>query len=114
MENKQMHENTVGSELPAPPCSEFIDIRDIAEVRRRTGIELRGDDGKPYCCGQRMQVKSGVMGPDYAKCHACGQAIGNAASPHINGGYIPTDEFVKSGKTWVRLSYPNAKVKHER
>lgn len=54
-----------------------------------------------------MQVKGGLIGPDYAKCHTCGQEIGNAASPHINGGYIPDEAFLNSGKTWVRLSLPN-------
>lgn len=90
--------------------SEFFDIRDIDDVKARTGIELCGDDGQPYCCGQRMQIKGGIIGPDYAKCHVCGQEIGDAASPHINGGYIPTKEFLESGKTWVRLSSPNAQM----
>lgn len=88
-------------------CSKFFDIRDVAEVKALTGIEMRGDDGQPFCCGKRMQVKGGIMGPDYAKCHVCGQEIGNAASPHINGGCIATEEFMKSRKTWVRLSPPN-------
>jgi len=92
---------------PDPAGTDFFDIRDIADVKARTGIDLRGVDGEPYCCEQRMQVKSGIIGPDYAKCHTCGQEIGNAASPHINSG--PTEEFEKSGKTWVRLSSPNTK-----
>lgn len=98
-----------GTPLSLSPYSEFFDIRNIEDVKTRTGIELRGDDGQPYCCDQRMQVKGGIIGPDYAKCHVCGQEIGNAASPHINGGCIPTAEFLQSGKTWVRLSSTNAK-----
>ena len=103
-----------GGCCPPPPCSEFFDIRNIEDVKTRTGIELRGDDGQPYCCDQRTQVKGGIIGPDYAKCHVCGQEIGNAASPHINGGHIPADEFLESGKTWVRLSSPNVELSDSR
>src|SRR5690606_40063074 len=110
----QMSMNTQKTETgdccPPSSCSEFFDIRDIEEVKARTGIEMRGDDGQPFCCGKRMQVTGEIIGPDYAKCHVCGQEIGNAASPHINGGYIPTEEFEKSGKTWVHLSPPNVQA----
>ena len=68
------------------------------------GIELRGDEGHPFCCGQRMLTKSGICGTDYAKCEKCGKTIGNVASPHI-GGVLPSEEwFSERGYwTWARL-----------
>ena len=71
-------------------------------------IELRGDECHPYCCGDRMNTKSGVMGTDYAKCRVCGKAIGNLLSPHINGGGIPSSEWIEkhSYRTWARLDNP--------
>jgi len=81
-------------------------LLDITTLCKREGIDLRGDDGQPYCCGERMTVRSGIIGPDYAHCAICGKAIGNAASPHINGGYIPPEEwFAEHGtRTWYRLA----------
>ena len=77
----------------------------VSELCQQIGIELRGTDGQPYCCGQRMTVKSGIIGTDFAECQICKKAIGNMASPHINGGGIPTDEWLKKQgeQTWARL-----------
>lgn len=81
----------------------FFNIRDVDEVKRLTGIELRGDDGQPYCCGQRMNVKGGIMGPDYARCKVCGQEIGNYRSPHISGSLLGDAWFDDPKKTWAQI-----------
>ena len=60
------------------PCISLFDVTDLCQ---REGIELRGDDGQPYCCGERMNVRGGIIGPDFAECRKCGKAIGNAAKP---------------------------------
>ena len=87
------------------PCISLFDVTDLCQ---REGIELRGDDGKPYCCGERMNFRGGIIGPDFAECRKCGKAIGNVASPHINGGYIPSDEWIKENgnKTWYVIRLP--------
>jgi len=82
------------------------DLRTIRELCAEIGIELRGEDGQPFCCDQRMRVSGGIIGPDHARCEVCGKEIGNLASPHVNGGRVPTDEFLKSEKTWARLDCP--------
>lgn len=82
------------------------DLRTIRDLCAEQGIELKDEDGQPFCCEQRMTVSGGILGPDHAECEMCGKTIGNVASPHINGGHIATDEFVKSGKTWARLDEP--------
>ena len=91
------------------PC---ISLFDVADLCQREGIELRGDDGQPYCCGERMNVRGGIIGPDFAECRKCGKAIGNAASPHINGGCIPSDEWIKENgnKTWCVLHTSNSPI----
>src|SRR5690606_33860930 len=57
----QMTMNTQKTETgdccPPSTCSEFFDISDIEEVKARTGIEMRGDVGQPFCCGKCMMVK---------------------------------------------------------
>ena len=77
----------------------FFSLKELCE---REHIELRGAEGKPYCCDELMSVRSGMIGPDYARCNVCGKEIGNIASPHINGGYIPSKEWVAihGEKTW--------------
>ena len=94
------------NEAKTVPCISLFDVTDLCQ---REGIELRGDDGQPFCCGERMSVRSGILGPDYAECRKCGKAIGNAASPHINGGRISFDEWVKKqgDKTWCVLRDAN-------
>ena len=89
------------------PSTALFDVTDLCQ---REGIELRGEDGQPYCCGGRMNVRGGMIGPDFAECRKCGKAIGNAASPHINGGRIPSDEWIKEhgDKTWCVLHTSNA------
>jgi hypothetical protein len=63
-------------------------------------IEKRGDHA--YHCGEKMDVRSGLLGPDFAACHKCGIRLLNMASPHINGGRMPDgdNEQVKAGRTW--------------
>lgn len=43
-----------------------------------------------------MQVKGGIIGPDYARCKTCGLVIYNMLSPHINGGIILKEEPVQA------------------
>ena len=90
------------SEHALEPVAEMVDVEKAAKA---AGVELRGEDGQPYCCGKRMQVKTGMVGPDYCKCHQCGTELCNMFSPHINGGYVMSDEWIaKHGKnTWVAL-----------
>jgi len=82
-----------------------MDLLDVSDLCQCEGIELRGEDGQPYCCGERMIVKGGLIGPDFAECRRCGKAIGNAASPHINGGGIPSAEWLDEhgDKTWYLM-----------
>lgn len=84
------------------------ELSSITDLCRREGIELRGDDGQPYCCGARMNVRGGILGPDYAECLRCGKAIGNMASPHVNGRGLPVDEWLETRgrETWARLDAP--------
>ncbi len=83
---------------------ECLVMRTVSECCAEHGIELRGDDGQPFHCGERMRVKSGLLGPDYAICK-CGLAIGNLASPHISG-CIPSAEWLSANgaKTWAKVS----------
>lgn len=69
---------------------------DVRTIAATVGIELRGDDGQPWHCGARMQVKSGIVGTDYARCEACGLTVGNILSPHINGGYVMADPIFEA------------------
>lgn len=78
----------------------FMSIRELCEAEE---IDLRGEDGQPYCCDERMHVKSGICGPDFARCRQCGKEIRNFVSPHVNGGYLVTEEFAESGRTWARV-----------
>ena len=80
-----------------------MELADVRTLCGRLGIELRGAEGHPWHCGERMRTKVGVIGIDYAKCEQCGLTIGNMASPHINGGCVPTQEFLERGDTWARL-----------
>lgn len=73
-----------------PVEAEHADVRTVAE---RVGIVLEGEEGHPFHCGERMRTKGGVAGVDYAECR-CGLLICNAGSPHINGGYILSDELL--------------------
>lgn len=66
----------------------------VQEIAGLLGIELRGEDGQPYCCGKQMRVKAGLFGPDYARCDRCGKTIWNAASPHVNGGILLHDDIL--------------------
>ncbi len=67
------------------------------------GVDLRGDDGQPYCCGRRMHVKSGILGVDYAKCLSCGNLLYRIDSPHTNGGYVLREDVIEGlgDRVWV-------------
>ncbi len=83
-------------------------MKTVTDLCAELRIELKGDDGQPYHCGTHMHVKGGIIGPDYAKCETCGITIGNLASPHVNGGGIPSDEWIAEhgNATWERLDGP--------
>ncbi len=83
-----------------PIQDELADVRTICEA---AGVELKGEDGQPFCCGERMYVGEGVLGPNYARCDKCGKEIRNLASPHVNGGYLMSDDwFAEHGdRTWM-------------
>lgn len=70
------------------------------------GVELRGEDGQPFCCGERMHVKGGIFGVDYAKCETCGNRLVRIDSPHTNGGYVfSAEEYDSLGdRVWVASS----------
>ena len=80
----------------------YFDLQTLCKLHN---IELRGDDGQPYCCGERMNVKGGLIGPDYAECLKCKKTIGDITSPHINGGLILPDKVYKDhlDGAWVCL-----------
>ena len=83
------------TKFPHEHPENYGDIRTIAE---RAGVELKEEDGIPYHCGERMQVKAGIIGPDYVKCHPCGLLLLNTASPHVNGGIIWNEDVME--KFW--------------
>lgn len=70
------------------------------------GVELRGEDGQPFCCGERMDVKGGLVGVDYCKCRACGNLLTRIDSPHTNGGHIFDAEVYDAlgDEVWVAKS----------
>ena len=67
------------------------------------GVELRGEEGHPFCCGERMHVKGGIFGVDYARCSTCENLLTRIDSPHTNGGYVFTaEEYDELGdEVWV-------------
>ncbi len=87
---------------------------DVRTLCAQLGIELQGEDGQPFHCGQRMRTYSGILGTDLAVCEVCGLRIGNVASPHINGGLVFEDKWYEEhgDKTWTRLdNLPEPKEK---
>jgi hypothetical protein len=85
-----------------------MDHAEIMEVRAlcsKHGIDLQGTDGQPHHCGQRMHVKGGLLGPDWAKCEICGLTIANLASPHIAGRLYSEKDLASMGNaTWGVIS----------
>ena len=72
---------------------------DVPTITNIAGIELRDENGKeriPYHCNEKMQVKRGIIGPDYARCNTCELVICNMLSPHINGGMILKEEVIRT------------------
>ena len=61
----------------------------VREAAAALGIDLRGDDGQPYHCGEPCHVQGGIIGPDFVRCGKCGAEMINLLSPHVNGGYVP-------------------------
>lgn len=65
---------------------------DVLSAADALGVELRGEEGHPFCCGDRMTVKGGIFGVDYASCETCGNYLYRIDSPHTNGGHVLSDE----------------------
>lgn len=90
-------------------CGIAVPMYSIRQLARREGIELRGDDGQPFHCGERMNVRGGIIGSDYGRCK-CGLEVGNLASPHIahqgSTCILWGDEWLDAHKsrTWAVLS----------
>ena len=78
---------------------------DVRTVCANVGIDLRGDEGHPYHCGDRMTTKSGLFGVDMAVCESCKLEVRWLVSPHVNGGHIPdgslSDEEYE--RQWVAI-----------
>ena len=99
------------SKFPLQNPEEYGDVRTICE---RAGVELRtvdGEEGIPFCCDTRMQVKAGILGPDYALCHQCQTSIQNLASPHINAGIVWNEAVMEEfGDRMWTFKKPGAKT----
>jgi hypothetical protein len=85
-----------GSEYLSP----LLDLKSLCEKE----AVIFFDWDNLYCCNVPMYTGVGPWGPDYACCGCCGKILGNIASPRINGGVFPSNEFLqKNGeRTWVR------------
>lgn len=98
------HEGLHGAWLPGGGMSLADDLGSM-EVRMAAssvGVMLRGEEGQPFHCDKRMEVRGGIAGVDYARC-GCGVALRRIDSPHTNGGVILTDaELEELGdRVWV-------------
>lgn len=83
--------------------------KDVVSLCADLGIILpTSSERDPEHCGQEMQVKGGILGPDYVRCKVCGLTIGNVLSPHINGGRVFFDEAYEEKETWCVLEKPPA------
>jgi len=80
----------------------MMSVRDICSKEQ---VELRGEKEQPYHCGEKMEIRSGLFGPDYVKCAVCDLEIGNMKSPHVNGGYMVDSAWAEEhgDKTWVKI-----------
>lgn len=58
---------------------------DFTPVGADTAADVR-------CCGELVNVWSGIAGTDKAACETCGKTIRNLASPHMNGGLCFEDD----------------------
>ena len=89
--------------LNTPICKGATDVRSAAAS---AGIELCGDDGQPFHCGQRMMTRAGIAGTDYCRCEICGVRLEDVLSPHINSGHVyrlSDEELARPQelKTWI-------------
>lgn len=94
-----------GTRCANAECVVTVDHWPVQQLPEAFGIELRDDDGVPWHCGQKMIVRSGLFGADFAECQPCGLTVGNALSPHINAGIVFVDEVYEAhpGGAWVAL-----------
>lgn len=81
---------------------------DVVTAADALGVELRGEDGQPFCCGDRMTVKGGIFGVDYASCEKCGNYLYRIDSPHTNGGHVFSDEAYEELGERVWMARPPA------
>lgn len=80
----------------------------VEDAAAAAGVELRGGDGQPFHCGERMEVRGGMAGIDYAKCRPCGVTLFRVDSPHINGGHWMSEEFYdrQGDRLWSHSAGP--------
>ncbi len=68
------------------------------------GFEQRKDESfHAECCDREVGYKTGIFGPDMAKCSKCGAKILNVLSPHVSPFLIqdgttgsPNEEFIEA------------------
>ena len=79
-----------------------LEAMTLIDAAASVGVELRGEDGQPFHCGTRMEVRGGIVGADYVRC-ACGVLLTRVDSPHTNGGFVLTDEAMAElgERCWV-------------
>jgi hypothetical protein len=78
-------------------------LSELKSLCEKENVQYYGPDNL-YCCGVPMYTGAGPFGPDYACCGCCGKILANISSPRINGGIIPSDNFLRlhGQQTWVR------------
>lgn len=96
-----------------PDCPVNVPHADARTIAERVGIHLEGEEGHPFHCGERMRTKGGIAGTDYAECK-CGLIIANAGSPHINGGYILSEDLYEHfDAMWFIAADPATVISHD-
>lgn len=73
-------------------CPDDAERLTMRQAIDRVGWTYRIVDDETFadvsCCGDLVDVWSGIAGTDRASCATCGKTILNLASPHINGGHF--------------------------
>lgn len=68
------------------------DTMEIQDAAASIGVELRGEEWHPFHCGVRMRTFVGIIGLDLSRCESCGAELRRIDSPHVNGGYILSED----------------------
>lgn len=80
---------------------------EVRQAADSIGVQLHGEEGHPFHCGERMTVKGGIFGVDYARCE-CGALMYRIDSPHTNGGYFLNEEALDNLGEAVWVAEPGA------